>query len=348
MNVKDCDRILVVKPSSLGDIVHTIPAVLAIHRSAPEAEIHWLVNTEWTPLLEGLPFLQNVISFPRKQLRGAAGILAANQWANAVVKPIRPDLTIDFQGLLRSGWLTWKSSPRHSVGFDHTREGARLFYDEKVPVKNWKSTHAVDRYWQLAEACGVEKGGEVSFELPAGEELKDLQIPDPDSFILLHPFSRGQGKSLSLQEVAEFCRDASPFPVVIVGAGVPELPAEILPGNAVDLLGKTSIAQLITLIRKAAWTVSVDSGPMHLAAGITEKILSIHTWSDPKVVGPYPGNAWIWRDETIVQQKKVKAGEFPERRDLRDSFADSDRLLPRSAIGSMVAFVKESLDTTGR
>ena len=345
MNVNDCDRILVIKPSSLGDIVHTIPAVLAIHRTVPGVEISWVVNTEWAPLLEGLSFLTHVIPFPRKEFRGPSGILAANQWANRELKPLKPTLTIDFQGLLRSGWMTWKSGPECSVGFDKTREGARLFYDVKVPVENWKGTHAVDRYMALARACGITPSSQTEFELPKGEALDGLDLPEADPWILLHPFSRGDGKSFTVSEVIEFCRESAPYPVVLVGAGGPELP-ESLPENAWNLMGKTSLGQLISVIRKASWTVSVDSGPMHLAAGITDRVLSVHTWSDPKTVGPRPENAWIWRAGEIMQRGRVADEQFPEQRELRDSFASADRLLPAEELKKIAEFVKERIQVS--
>jgi len=345
VNVNDCDRILVIKPSSLGDIIHTIPAVLAIHRTVPGVEISWVVNTEWAPLLEGLPFLKNVIHFPRKKFRGVPGILAANQWAARELKSLKPTLTIDFQGLLRSGWMTWKSRPECSVGFAKNREGAGFFYDVKVPVENWTGTHAVDRYMALARACGVSSDSATGFELPEGDSVDGLNLPESGPWVLLHPFSRGDGKSLTVREVVDFCREAAPLPVVLVGAGGPDFP-EILPENAVNLMGKTSLGQLISVIRKASWTVSVDSGPMHLAAGITDRVLSIHTWSDPKIVGPRPEEAWIWRAGQIMQRGNIADGQFPGQRELRDSFASADRLLPDGELKNIAEFVQERIQNS--
>ena len=120
----------------------------------------------------------------------------------------------------------------------------------------------------------------------------------PSRFILLHPFSRGEGKSLSAADVAEFSRELHPQNIVLVGGNHP---VENLPSNVLNLLGKTTLAELIWLIRHADFTISVDSGPMHIAAAITSKLLSIHTWSDPRLVGPYNPEAWIWKNGAITQ-----------------------------------------------
>jgi heptosyltransferase I len=111
-------------------------------------------------------------------------------------------------------------------------------------------------------------------------------------FVLLHPFSRGEGKSLPVSAVVAFC-GAVDFPVVLAGrtdAALPELPA-----NTLNLLNRTSLPELIWLLRRAAFTVSVDSGPMHLAAALTDRLLGLHTWSDPCRVGPYRAGAHVWK-----------------------------------------------------
>ena len=121
---------------------------------------------------------------------------------------------------------------------------------------------------------------------------------------MLHPFSRGKGKSLSVEDVAEFCRAISPVRVVLAGrteASVPPL------ANVTDLLNRTTLSELIWLLRRASFVVSVDSGPMHIAAAITPLLVAIHTWSDPAKVGPYNPDAWIWKDGALFQMKAPTA-----------------------------------------
>ncbi len=97
----------------------------------------------------------------------------------------------------------------------------------------------------------------------------------------------------------ELCHALAPLRVVIAGRGGERLvPAD----NVTDLLNRTSLSELIWLIRRAAFVVSVDSGPMHIAAAITTNLLSIHTWSDPEKVGPHPRSAWIWKDGRVFQR----------------------------------------------
>lgn len=337
MNLSDCERILIVKPSSLGDIVHTLPAVEALHRSAPWAKIDWLVNSEWSPILEGVPFLHRVVNFPRRELRGLGGLLRGHAWAMRKLKPTGYDLALDFQGLFRSAYLSRRTGAPVVAGFRHSREGARFFYNRSIEVPDWDRRHAVDRNLSLAVSIGAEPGDPV-FSLPPGKVPEALPRLEGRP-VLLHPFSRGEGKSLSIAEIRELCEHLAPHPVLLVG--IPGRPIKIeWPENVVDLFGKTSLAELIHLLRLAAWTLSVDSGPMHLAAGVSDRVLSIHTWSNPAMVGPCRPDAWIWREGRLVRVGDLDPGEFPERRDLAKIHAGRERLLGPGAPAEIARFIR--------
>lgn len=343
MNLPACERILIVKPSSLGDIVHTLPAADALHRAVPGAAIDWLVNTEWCPLLEGVPFLHRIIPFPRRELRGVSGVLRGARWAERELRPRRYDLVVDFQGLLRSALLARCSGAPVIAGFRHSREGASLFYQHRAEVPDWNRCHAVDRNLALVASLGVDVAA-PAFVLPPGAEMKKPPVFSAPP-ILFHPFSRGVGKSLSVAEVAELCELLAPYPVLLVG--IPEEPITLTwPGNVTDLLGRTSLPELIHLVRHAAWTVSVDSGPMHLAAGLTDRVLSLHSWSNPAMVGPWRPEAWVWRESRLVQVRDLRPDEFPERRDLQSDYAKRDRLLAPADLSYLAAFLRTQLAET--
>lgn len=341
VELKGSERILVLKPSSLGDIVHTLPAVAAIKRAHPGVKIDWLVNTEWSPILQGSPILDQVIPFPRRQFRGLSGLFKAKAWAKETLRNADYDLAIDFQGLLRSALLARLSGAKTIFGFSQAREGAHLLYGHHICIQDWNVTHAIDRNRGLVEALGIETAP-LEFPLPAGEAMTP-ELDQKTPALLLHPFSRGLGKSLSKEEVHELCEAVSPAPVWLVGVTDDELADEKWPANVTSFLNRTSLVQLIYLIRAAAWTVSVDSGPMHLAAGVSERVLSIHTWSDPLMVGPGRPGAWIWRESRIREMKSIAPGEFPEQRALKNHYESRERILSSEDISSMAAFLKPLL-----
>jgi heptosyltransferase-1 len=302
------DDILVVKPSSLGDIVHTLPAVALVKRRWPGARLRWLVNSEWAPLLEGNPHVDEVVIFPRKELRGGRGLLRTVSWARGLRGQVRADLVLDFQGLLRSALISklCRAEGGHIVGLSDGREGSRCFYDHVVPVG--EIDHAVDRYLALVAALGIDISPPLEWLLPAGSA--PAGFTGDQSFILLHPFSRGAGKSLAAADVATFCRAVAPRHVVLVGR-TDQVVAEL--ENVTNLLNRTTLLELIWLIRRSTFVVSVDSGPVHIAAALTPRLLSIHTWSDPSKVGPYQPESWVWKGGALFQMRHLARSELRQR-----------------------------------
>ena len=292
--------ILVIKPSSLGDIVHTLPAVALLKKTWPQARLHWLINSEWMPLLDGNPHVDEVVEFPRKNFRGAGGLLRIAPWARALRERVRADLVLDFQGLLRSALIArlCRADGGRILGLSDAREGARHFYDATADVSG--KAHAVERYLALVAALGIDPTVPLEWPLPQGSPPAGFDATEP--FIVLHPFSRGAGKSLTAAAVADFCRTLAPRRIVLAGRTAATLADAT---NVTNLLNRTTLPELIWLLRRAAFTVSVDSGPMHIAAALSPRLLALHTWSDPRKVGPYAPDAWIWKDRTLCQMRDL-------------------------------------------
>jgi ADP-heptose:LPS heptosyltransferase len=305
--------ILVIKPSSLGDIVHTLPAVAAIHEAHPAAEITWVINPAWTTLLRGNPDVNHVHIFPRGEFSALNAPRTLWPWIKKT-RSLHPEVALDFQGLFRSAWIGKISGAREFWGMSDGREGSRLFYQRTAKVD--RRAHAVDRYLKLAEAFGAPAPEPLRFSLPTGDPLPRFDPFPP--FVLLHPFARGNQKSLRPSVVERFCEAFDPVRVVIVGKSSRKI---AVPENCVNLLNQTTLLQLIWLIRAARFVVSVDSGPMHIAAAVTSQLVSIHTWSDPRRVGPYNSEAWVWKNGELL-----KAGEITAATKLKKgrAFRESD------------------------
>jgi ADP-heptose:LPS heptosyltransferase len=244
-------------------------------------------------------------------------------------------VALDFQGLLRSAWVARRSGARVVMGMSDSREGARFLHHISIPVA--ENIHAVDRYQQMVTACGAGSAN-AQFPLPGGQlPVGVFPTAVPENFVLLHPFSRGVGKSLSVEQVNLFCEQIAPVGVFVVGrADVPEHLLQ-LPANAFNLLNRTTLPELIWLMRRGSFLVSVDSGPMHIAAALSSRVLSIHTWSDPRLVGPYPTGAWIW-----------KGGRIMHRSEADEALASEVRPVEITDIGPIVHFVMNRLAESGR
>ncbi|MEW6199729.1 MAG: lipopolysaccharide heptosyltransferase II [Planctomycetota bacterium] len=172
-------RILIIKPSSLGDIVHALPVLVLLRETWPQACIAWLAGTAFAPLLDGHPLLDEVIVFDRRRfgrLLQSRRILADFVCFVWRLRRRRFDLVIDLQGLVRSGFLAWASGARRRIGFAEARELAPLFYSQRVACPP-DATHAVDKNWHLAGALVRRDGASGG---PSGDREGAVRDhPDP-------------------------------------------------------------------------------------------------------------------------------------------------------------------------
>lgn len=328
-SLADFRSALIIKPSSLGDIVHCLPAVHAIKQAFPHLHLRWLANTEWTPLLLGIPWLETVIPFPRKNFRGVTALLKAIRWASESL-PQQGDgdeIVLDFQGLLRSAALARASGSRPIIGLSDSREGARFFHDHIIPVD--AAAHAVDRYLALPRTFGLSVDA-TALAFPLAPGTQPVGWPGRDDLIVIHPWSRGSGKSLSLEALQSLCDHLSPHPVVLVGMS--ENAARPVGSHLCDLSHRTTLAELIWVLREARAVISVDSGPMHIAAAVNDHTLGLHTWSDPRKVGPYNPRAWAW-----------KAGRIAHRQDFTPAEATTEAEITTQSTSAIADFVLDRL-----
>ena len=306
----------------MGDVIHALPVASSIHNAWPETKITWIVDPRWEPLLRGNPAIDRIHLFPREDFRGPAGFVRSIPWYR-LLRQLEPDMALDLQCLLRSGVMAACSRAKTIFGLDDAREGAGFFYTNKIGVRRYE--HAVCRYLRAIPALGIDPSTPWQWNLPAGEPCRAFSPTTP--YIVLHPFSRGAGKSMDAAAIRSFVQafqSTNQSQILIVGAGKS---GEDLGNGVINLLGKTNLLELISLLRGASFVVSVDSGPMHLAAALEVPLLSIHTWSDPRLVGPYSDKVWIWQGGEIRRQN-LDAATLPER-----AFTEADA----AAIGEFAA-----------
>jgi len=288
--------ILLIKPGSLGDIIHALPVASALHAAWPEAKLTWMADPRWASLLADNPAIHDIHSFPRETFRGVRGAIRGIRWYRELSESSY-DLVLDLQGLLRSALAAKLAGSSAIYGLADAREGAGLFYHKAAQTHPLQ--HAVDRYLRILTLLDLPIPAKVEFPIHA-EEVS--YVPIGKRYIVINTFARGGSKALANNAaIALFAETANlvSCPVLCVGQGVP---VEGLPGSVRDLTNKTTLPQLAGLLKHAAFVVSVDSGPMHLAAALGVPLLGIHTWSDPRKVGPYSETAWIWQGGEIRQQ----------------------------------------------
>jgi heptosyltransferase I len=253
-------------------------------------------------VLRGNSDVNHVYFLPRGELRGLGAPKSLLPWLRKS-REIRPDLALDFQGSLRSVLIAKLSGAKEIHGLSNAFAGAQCWYNRIARVN--RRSHAVERYLKLAEGAGATIGEWLRCPIPSGDPLPRFDPYPP--FVLLHPFAQGHDRSLSNAVIQEFCRSLAPSRVVVVGQSRLRMNT---PENCVDLTNQTSLLQLIWLIRVARFIVSASSGAMHIAATVTANLLSIHTWTDPRRVGPYNPEAWIWKHGQLLRVSELESARI--------------------------------------
>jgi lipopolysaccharide heptosyltransferase I len=295
-------NILIIKPSSLGDIVLALPALSALRRSFPDARISWLIRTEFAPLLEKHPHLDHIIHFDRKFLGKAWYNPGAFEALLSFIYRLRQskfDLVIDLQGLFRTASLAWLSGCKKRFGMTTAREFARIFYTHKL-TQDQSCIHLVDYYLKIAQAAGAS---DLSVEFILNTDhaavesvnrlLTEQQI-NSDNYVVIVPGSAHSDKCWPIERFAALADKISSkfgFSIVATGTKAEKSVVKSLQRKTnvtiANLAGLTNLCELNALIKSARLVVSNDTGPGHIAAVLGIPVVLIFGRSNPARVAPY-------------------------------------------------------------
>ena len=294
-------RILLVKPSALGDVVHALPVAATLKRRYPAVPLDWLVEEEAADIVRGHPAVAEVVVSGRKrwlrQLRAPGRIpatLAEIRRFAARLGGGRYDVVLDLQGLLKSSLYTLATRARLRVGFAAAREGARLILTHRVEAPP-QPVHAVDRYLALAAAVdATEAVREFTIALDPAEvaAAQALLAPLPRPRVVLHPAARWRTKLWMADRwraLAAALAQAGWGAILTGGAADAPLAAEIVAGlerPPLNLVGRLGLKGLAALLGGVDLMVTVDSGPMHMAGAVGTPVVALFGPTDPRRTGP--------------------------------------------------------------
>jgi heptosyltransferase-1 len=293
-------KILIIKPSSLGDIVHSLPFLNAVRTFFTKTEIHWVIAKGFEGLLEGHPMINRLWIINKdtwEKIKNVKGTINELKWLFKDLKKEQFDLVVDLQGLLRSGVLTAATGAPVRVGFADAREGSRLFYTHKV--EGGKSIHAVDRYLKIAGFLGCDTS-DVCFPFPLYKQSSSLSPPPLKDYAVLIPGARWKTKIWPPEKFGKLSSKLPLSTILVGGKGDIDAANEIVAlsnGKAISLAGKTDLKELIEVIRNARFVISNDSGPMHIAAALGIPVFAIFGPTDPSRTGPYGKGHTIIKEE---------------------------------------------------
>jgi lipopolysaccharide heptosyltransferase II len=293
----DYRKILFIKPSSLGDIVHAMPTLSALRQAYPAMEVTWLVKRQWGGIVERIDGVDQVCAV-EPGIRG---------WLSRIpmLRAARFDVALDLQGLFRSAAMGWLSGAPHRIGFANAREGSPWLYSRLVEVPT-SEMHAVDRYLLLADALEAGRDGkpEFRFRLPQSDHdevermLTRAGLPAAGRWAAMSISARWPTKrwpAASFAALADRMTREGLGPVVFIGG--PDDKADVaavramMTHSSIDLAGSLPVGLLPALLSRADILVTNDSGPMHVAAAMGTPVVALFGPTSAVRTGPYgPGH----------------------------------------------------------
>jgi heptosyltransferase I len=316
-------RILIVKPSSMGDVVHTLPASLAIRAAHPDAHLAWLVERAHAELLARQTHLDELFVWDRRDMRGLPAFLRrlrAGQW----------DVAIDFQGLLRSGLFTRASGAKRRIGYTPSKEGAHWLYTERLRL-DMSRYHAVERHLQLARLLDAEMpgvpierpyldgksfaGGLTGFSSrqifplhPSEQDLAAVEAwlarhhfdPLRERLVVLNPDCRKAANRWPPERFAAVARrllNQDRIRVALCGGTASRSLCDkidrLAGGGLWRADGQFGLLASTALIARAAVMITGDTGPMHLAVAMGTLVVALFGPANPRLTGPYASDAIV-------------------------------------------------------
>jgi heptosyltransferase-1 len=304
-------RILIIKLSAIGDVIHSLPVLSALKRLYPKSRIHWLVEETSAGLLRDHPLLERVLVCRRKSWitglkQGRISVLRDFWDFFSMVRAERYDLILDLQNLFKSAFWVAVAKSTRKIGFSSTKELAYLPLNEKIGPEDF-TLHAVDRYLEFLRYIG-DFDGQVHFPLPVtpihvervDQLLKEVGLTGR-RVVAMHPMALWPTKlwkSQSFSELAERLAKELGVGVIFTGGeqdrvSMQEITARVSP-YLVNFCGRLDLLELAALFSQCALVISTDTGPMHLAAAMGTPVVALFGPTDPSRTGPYgPGHVVV-------------------------------------------------------
>jgi len=295
--MQEVKNILVVKLSSIGDVVHSLPFLEVVKEKFPHARIDWLIEEESFQILNGHAAVDRVIVSRRKawqkKVKKVSEWLPVLREAAQFLKELREyeyDLVVDLQGLFKSGILVGLSRGERKIGMAGAREGVPVDYDQ----------HAVDRYMEMARYLGCRhsswNGGipVLEADIRMVKALLNSNGLEKTPFVAVNPMARWKTKLWKPESFAvladRLCNELS-CRIIFTGSGqdreVIKDISDMMKEKPLNLAGRTSLKELACLYAACSVLVTTDTGPMHIAAAMGCRVVALFGPTDPRRTGPY-------------------------------------------------------------
>jgi lipopolysaccharide heptosyltransferase I len=306
--LSDPRKILLIRPSALGDVCRTVPVVAALRASYPGARIEWMVQRGFEDAVRHHPAVNAVVPFDRRALgkQILRGHLGETRVFLRALREARYDMVLDAQGLARSAVFMWSTRAGVRIGYRQAQEGAWLAANRRVDAP--RGLHTVDRMLRLAAAAGADVSTPDMRLYADPDALSQVILEYPEPYAVIAPTSRWASKRWPDERFAQVARELLARRrverVIVVGAPGErdQCPACLaLAGDhprVTDRVGSTSVSMLMALIARASLVIANDSAAVHMAVGFGRPTVALYGPTDTNRVGPYR------LDSCVIQHRR--------------------------------------------
>jgi heptosyltransferase I len=307
-------RVLIIRLSSIGDVVHALPVSAALGKSFPHLELTWIVEDMAADVVQGNPYLHDVIVVPRQKWKAARR--SPRLWGDYVrflgdLRRRKFDVTLDLQGYGKSALMAWATGAPYRLGWWKMQDGAH-FVSRPLP-KQPDSLHRVDWFLDVPRALGaIASPAEFPLIIPNSARqrtaalLRENRIDSTQSYAVMNPATGDILRRWGAENYARVIRliwQEHRLPTVLIGSGrdvelceeTARRAASFMPDEAMPrvLAGKTSVSELAALLETAAVVICSDTGAAHIAAALGTLVVGIYGPTDPAHAGPYGQLEWV-------------------------------------------------------
>ena len=293
--MKEYQNILIIKMSSLGDVLHALPTLYALRENCPKARIVWAVHENFSAVLPGKPYIDDIVYIDKKRLKS----LLYWRELRHTLHAYHFDVSFDLQGLAKSAIVAWNSGAEEKYGYWEMREGS--FLVSKGLKGSHQYDHVIERYLDTVRVLGG-KVDAIEFPLPnisaVQSVMKQRLYADgmKGDYIAIVPGARWTVKEWPLAYWHEFIHRITDtgMNVVLLGSKDDtekgrEIIEHISSSRVFDYTGKTNLKELMAAIANARLYISADTGPLHIANALKKELIALFGPTCPDRTGPYGG-----------------------------------------------------------
>lgn len=299
--------ICILRLSAIGDVCHAVATVQAIQKKFPKAKVTWIIGKIEFVLVSEMPNIEFVIFDKKAGFKGYKNL-------KTTLKNRRFDILLHMQVALRASLATLCINATEKWGFDKSRakEGQWLFTNRKIKPQN--EPHVADGFWGFAQAIGVDQNSKPQWDMPTNQNALDWceNVLNAKKTVVISPAASKAERNWLPERYAALANHAFNKGYQIVLSGGPSN-VEIQLGNdiiskaqvpIINLIGKTSLTQLLALLKQAKIVIAPDSGPAHMATTVNTPVIGLYAHSNPKRTGPYYSQGYVASiyEELLIDQ----------------------------------------------